>query len=51
MRDLPFPDAACDTIVSLSTLEHVGMDNSRFGPTLRRRHPTRAPPSVPPSQS
>jgi SAM-dependent methyltransferase len=34
LRELPFAEASFDTIVSLSTLEHVGMDNSRFGATL-----------------
>jgi len=31
LRDLPFESGQYDTIVSLSTLEHVGMDNARFG--------------------
>ncbi len=31
LRDLPFEDESYDTVVSLSTLEHVGMDNRRFG--------------------
>jgi SAM-dependent methyltransferase len=31
MRELPFRDAYFDTIVSISTLEHVGMDTSRWG--------------------
>jgi SAM-dependent methyltransferase len=30
-RSAPFPDGAFRSIVCLSTLEHVGMDNSRFG--------------------
>jgi SAM-dependent methyltransferase len=31
LRDLPFRDAWFDTVVSLSTLEHVGMDNTSYG--------------------
>lgn len=31
LRHLPFRDAYYDTIVSISTLEHVGMDNERYG--------------------
>jgi SAM-dependent methyltransferase len=31
LRDLPFADAAFDAVVSISTLEHVGMDNSEYG--------------------
>jgi SAM-dependent methyltransferase len=31
LRRLPFEDAAFDTVISISTLEHVGMDNSRYG--------------------
>jgi SAM-dependent methyltransferase len=31
LRELPFRDAWFDTVISLSTLEHVGMDNSVFG--------------------
>ena len=30
LRRLEIPDASFDTAVSLSTLEHVGLDNSRF---------------------
>jgi SAM-dependent methyltransferase len=31
LRDLPFRDDWFDAVVSLSTLEHVGMDNSSYG--------------------
>jgi SAM-dependent methyltransferase len=31
LRDLPFRDALFETIVSISTLEHVGMQNARYG--------------------
>ena len=31
LRDLPYKDSAFDTVVSLSTLEHVGMDNLVYG--------------------
>lgn len=31
LRDLPFRDGLFDTVVSLSTLEHVGMDNASYG--------------------
>lgn len=31
LRRLPYRDAYFDTVVSLSTLEHVGKDNSRYG--------------------
>jgi methyltransferase family protein len=31
MRRLPYRDGVFDTVASLSTLEHVGMDNSRYG--------------------
>jgi alginate O-acetyltransferase complex protein AlgJ len=31
LRTLPFEDGAFDTVVCLSTLEHVGMDNSVYG--------------------
>jgi SAM-dependent methyltransferase len=36
LRDLPFRDGRFDTVVSLSTLEHVGMDNTSYGSTLAR---------------
>lgn len=31
LRELPCGDGSFDTVVSISTLEHVGMDNSRYG--------------------
>ena len=31
LRDLPYEDAAFDTVVSLSTIEHVGMDTTVYG--------------------
>jgi 2-polyprenyl-3-methyl-5-hydroxy-6-metoxy-1,4-benzoquinol methylase len=31
LRDLPYKDGAFETVVSLSTLEHVGMDNKAYG--------------------
>jgi glycosyltransferase involved in cell wall biosynthesis/SAM-dependent methyltransferase len=31
LRDLPIADASYDRVVSISTLEHVGLDNARFG--------------------
>lgn len=31
LRRLPYRDGVFDTVASLSTLEHVGMDNSRYG--------------------
>lgn len=37
LRDLPIRDATYDTIVSISTLEHVGLDNARFGDAGARR--------------
>jgi SAM-dependent methyltransferase len=36
LRDLPFADGEFDTVVSVSTLEHVGMDNSEYGSTEPR---------------
>lgn len=31
LRELPYKDGLFDTVVSVSTLEHVGMDNARYG--------------------
>jgi SAM-dependent methyltransferase len=31
LRDLPFRDGYFDVVASISTLEHVGMDNTRYG--------------------
>lgn len=31
LRELPFEDRAFDSVVSISTLEHVGMDNAGYG--------------------
>ena len=31
LRELPIKDATYDRVVSISTLDHVGMDNQRFG--------------------
>lgn len=36
LRELPFRDQWFDTVVCISTLEHVGMDNSRYGSSLPR---------------
>ena len=35
LRELPYCDGLFDTIVSVSSLEHVGMDNTRYGATAR----------------
>jgi SAM-dependent methyltransferase len=31
LRDLPFQDDWFDSVVCISTLEHIGMDNTRYG--------------------
>ncbi len=36
LRDLPFRDAIYDTVVCVSTLEHVGMDNAQYGDAAPR---------------
>lgn len=40
LRDLPYGDGWFDTVLSISTLEHVGMDNSQYGgPATRASDP------------
>ena len=36
LRALPMQDGAYDTVVSISTLEHVGMDNAQYGDSSPR---------------
>ena len=36
LRTLPFGDASFETVVCISTLDHVGMDNSEYGATEGR---------------
>lgn len=36
LRELPFREHLFDTVVSLSTLEHVGMDNAEYGVEMAR---------------
>jgi SAM-dependent methyltransferase len=36
LRELPFRDGWFDTVCCISTIEHVGMDNSRYGDTSGR---------------
>ena len=36
LRTLPYRDNFFDTVVSISTLEHVGMDNTGYGSTQPR---------------
>jgi SAM-dependent methyltransferase len=36
LRNLPFRDGQFDVIASISTLEHIGMDNRRYGSALAR---------------
>ena len=31
LRELPYSDAVFDTVASISTIEHIGMDNSGYG--------------------
>jgi SAM-dependent methyltransferase len=31
LRDLPYSDSFFDTVASISTIEHIGMDNSGYG--------------------
>jgi SAM-dependent methyltransferase len=42
LRELPFEDASFDTAVCLSTIEHVGMDNSLYGDGTPRADDPRA---------
>jgi SAM-dependent methyltransferase len=42
LRNLPFQDATFDTVTCVSTLEHVGMDNSRYGATTQLARDPRA---------
>lgn len=40
LRELPLRDAQYDVVISLSTLEHVGMDNTQYGgPAARAADP------------
>jgi SAM-dependent methyltransferase len=42
LRELPYRDGAFDTVVCVSTLEHVGMDNSGYAPgAVREADPDR----------
>lgn len=42
VRDLPYPDDSFDIVVAASTLEHVGMDTTRYGaPASRSDDPDR----------
>lgn len=42
LRDLPYRDEYFDTVVSLSTVEHIGMDNTLYGVAQpRSEDPTR----------
>jgi glycosyltransferase involved in cell wall biosynthesis len=36
LRELPYRDGVFDTVVSVSTLEHVGMDNTAYGSAVPR---------------
>jgi SAM-dependent methyltransferase len=46
LRALPYHDGHFDRVVCISTLEHVGMDTSRFGATTDRTGPDTAPAAV-----
>jgi len=39
LRELPYENGSFDAVVSLSTLEHVGMDTSRYGADAPRGDP------------
>jgi SAM-dependent methyltransferase len=41
LRDLPFRNSYYDTVLSVSTLEHVGMDNTQYGSTAARAEDAR----------
>jgi len=40
LRDMPFPSGTFDRIACVSTLEHVGMDNSRYGGDVEQASPS-----------
>jgi SAM-dependent methyltransferase len=42
VRDLPFPDASYDQVLLVSTLEHIGADNSVYGLEAERHDGTDA---------
>jgi glycosyltransferase involved in cell wall biosynthesis/SAM-dependent methyltransferase len=42
LRELPMQDATYDRVVSISTLEHVGMDNEQYGDHTPRATDSRA---------
>jgi glycosyltransferase involved in cell wall biosynthesis/SAM-dependent methyltransferase len=42
LRELPIRDATYDRVLSISTLEHVGMDNTQYGDTSPRSSDPRA---------
>ena len=42
VRDLPLPDASVDQALLVSTLEHVGADNSGYGPQAEEAPASRA---------
>jgi SAM-dependent methyltransferase len=42
LRGLPYRDGSFETVVSLSTLEHVGKDNSRYGGSASEDEPDAA---------
>ena len=41
LRDLPYKEALFDAVACISTLEHVGMDNTRFKPDTTAQHATK----------
>jgi SAM-dependent methyltransferase len=42
LRDLPIRDGFYDTVISISTLEHIGMDNRQYGAVSRGEPDPRA---------